>query len=63
VPIFEYECPACAQVFEVFTKRPEVGLAPVCPRCGAADAERVWSSFAGRIGEGSGCGSATKGFG
>ena len=32
MPIYEYECPACCNVFEIFQRMTEEPL-PVCPEC------------------------------
>jgi putative FmdB family regulatory protein len=44
MPLYDFLCRACGQVFE--TQSP-VDQLPACPRCGAAEAERQLSSFAG----------------
>jgi putative FmdB family regulatory protein len=44
MPLYDFLCRACGQVFE--TQSP-VDQLPACPRCGAAEAERRLSSFAG----------------
>lgn len=59
MPLYEYECQHCGQVFEVFTQRRETAAQPKCPACGKAGAERVLSSFSGKIGEGGVCGTVS----
>ncbi len=45
MPIFEYRCVPCGERFEALQSRGDEA-APRCPRCGAAEAERLLSSFA-----------------
>lgn len=49
VPLYDFRCRACQATFEEYV--PVATLAP-CPQCGAPDAERVLTGFAGphRIG-------------
>jgi putative FmdB family regulatory protein len=63
LPIFEYECQECGQVFEVLVHR--FGLTPVtaCPRCSKTNVERLWSTFATQASSRGGCGSAVDGIG
>jgi len=64
VPIFEYKCQTCGETFECFSQRAGAIKPPVCPSCGSAEAERVFSVFAGRVEGGSGrCGTAATGGG
>ncbi len=42
MPIYEYECPECGEVFEEWLKEYDVDEAP-CPKCGAS-AKRVISN-------------------
>jgi putative FmdB family regulatory protein len=44
VPLYDFRCRACGEQFEEFS-RP--GQTAPCPACGATDAERVLSAFAG----------------
>ena len=43
MPIFEYACRACQRQFEAVVRTGDV---PACPKCGAADLEKLISSFA-----------------
>jgi len=45
MPIYEYKCKSCDQVFEqlVFSSRDESNLN--CPACGSVDVERQMSCF------------------
>jgi putative FmdB family regulatory protein len=44
MPLYDFRCRACGERFEAFAPR---GQSAPCPTCGAPDAERVFSSFAG----------------
>jgi putative FmdB family regulatory protein len=59
MPLYEYECQNCGHVFEVFTQRREVAAQPRCPACGKANAQRVLSSFSGKVSDSAGCGTAS----
>ena len=63
MPLFEYRCMHCGQVFEVFTQRRDLLATPGCPECGKQKVERVLSAFSGKTGEGTGCSSSPYGFG
>jgi putative FmdB family regulatory protein len=45
MPIYEYECAACAERFEELVRSPDASVA--CPECGGAEVERLLSRFAG----------------
>jgi putative FmdB family regulatory protein len=62
MPLFEYECLNCGNVFEVMVRQGGSGTAPTCPECGKADLERLWSPFLGQSGKGESCGSGVPGF-
>lgn len=63
MPIFEYQCRTCDQVFEVLTRSVSGAQVVKCPQCGKTDVERLLSGFTGRTGSGSGCASTASGFG
>lgn len=46
MPIYEYRCPTCGQIFERLVRLG--AAAPPCPFCGAAGAERLVSLIARR---------------
>jgi putative FmdB family regulatory protein len=46
MPMFEYVCRACGKRFEELRSRVPDQLAPVCPRCGSAQVEKLFSPFA-----------------
>jgi putative FmdB family regulatory protein len=45
MPIYEYACPRCGQIFEKLV-RMGAGGAPSCPSCGADEAQRLVSLVA-----------------
>jgi putative FmdB family regulatory protein len=45
MPIYEYRCKKCGEVFERFMKVNEKGGSLTCPYCGGRKAEKVLSSF------------------
>ncbi|MEW6368860.1 MAG: zinc ribbon domain-containing protein [Acidobacteriota bacterium] len=46
MPMYEYECQACGERFELLQKLGATNEGVTCPKCGAAQSERVASSFA-----------------
>lgn len=46
MPIYEYRCRNCGKVFDAFQRVGEDGEALVCPECGTAKPEKLFSSFA-----------------
>jgi putative FmdB family regulatory protein len=44
MPIFEYRCEECSEVFTVLVLGARA-TGPVCPRCGAARTKKLVSSF------------------
>lgn len=46
MPVYEYECKKCKQVFEVFMTMAEAALKKVsCPLCTCDDVERRYAPF------------------
>ena len=43
MPIFEYKCKKCGEVFEAFLASPK--QKPKCPKCGSASLEKLISTF------------------
>jgi putative FmdB family regulatory protein len=65
MPIFEYLCTACGNLFEKVMKSGENGE-PDCPKCGSSNVEKQLSSFAAPAGAspaGGGCGHSSHGGG
>jgi putative FmdB family regulatory protein len=48
MPIYEYQCRACREVFEIFVRPSSTTTpdAPSCPSCQSQDLERLLSAFA-----------------
>ena len=44
VPLYDFECTACNERFEA---QVSVGADATCPACGATEARRVFTAFAG----------------
>jgi putative FmdB family regulatory protein len=70
MPIYEYRCESCSQVFEALRRMGESTKGLACPACGSKKLEQVFSSFAagggtsrGDAGGRSGGGCAPSGFG
>ncbi|HET7696917.1 MAG TPA: zinc ribbon domain-containing protein [Vicinamibacterales bacterium] len=42
MPLFDFRCRACGEVFEALVREP---ARPLCPACGASDLERLLSGF------------------
>lgn len=45
MPIYEYECPACAAKFELHRGINDSDSEIKCPKCGAKSPRRVFSAF------------------
>lgn len=46
MPIYEYGCRGCGKRFSVLVLKPGAAGQTRCPKCGAADLERLMSRFA-----------------
>lgn len=46
MPIYEYRCEECGERFEKLVRRAESDEPVRCPRCGAVETRRQFSSFA-----------------
>ncbi len=46
MPLYEYRCNQCGEVFERLRRFSEADEKTPCPRCQAEDARRLLSSFA-----------------
>ena len=52
MPLYEFECQRCRQVFEELVRAGSAGEALRCPSCGEQDVRKKMSTFAGRMGQG-----------
>jgi putative FmdB family regulatory protein len=50
MPIYEYRCPACGKLTEVFQRTSKGELPPSCPSCGHDKMERQFSCFSSSSG-------------
>ena len=58
MPIYEYRCRKCGEVFERFMKVNERGDSLTCPYCGETKPKKILSSFSSKGSEAtSSCGS------
>ncbi len=60
VPIYEFRCMGCNELFEVLSVRASADEAVRCPHCGGESLERVLSRVARTRGDGSGDGGAAE---
>ena len=51
MPIYEYKCSKCGNVFEVFQRIGADGSELNCPICGAPRPEKIFSAFASTGGD------------
>jgi len=60
MPIYEYQCRKCGEVFERFMKVSEKGDSLTCPYCGENKPEKILSGFSSSKGSesSSSCGSS-----
>ncbi len=63
LPLFEYRCLECGRVYEVFVQRVDPTAVRVCPGCGTANVERLFSAFATHTSGPGGCGTTPDGIG
>jgi putative FmdB family regulatory protein len=52
MPIYEYKCRECGEIFETFKALNDNDSEVVCPRCGAKKPDRLISSFFRKSGDG-----------
>jgi putative FmdB family regulatory protein len=45
MPIYEYRCEACGEVFEVLVRSRSRQTGPRCPKCGSAEVTKAMSLF------------------
>lgn len=46
MPLYEYRCNACGQVFEKMMRWSEADRTPLCPHCQSQDTKKKVSAFA-----------------
>lgn len=46
MPLYEFRCRSCGERFEQLVRGEDRNQPVVCPRCQAAETERVFSAFA-----------------
>ncbi len=46
MPVYEYYCASCARRFEALRTMSQAAAPIACPRCGAAETQKVLSVFA-----------------
>ena len=44
MPLYDYKCGACGEVFEILTSLAERDAKAVCPACGGHDTARLYGS-------------------
>lgn len=49
MPLYEYRCQRCEQVFEKLVSREQRDKPGGCPACGCARSQRLMSTFAGHV--------------
>jgi len=54
MPIYEFKCLKCNDIFELLLINKSQSLEPRCPKCHSEDIERVLSTIGYAIGSGSG---------
>ena len=54
MPIYEFRCLKCNEVFEILQMSSEDEVEMKCPRCGSEDFQRVLSTASYAMGEGKG---------
>lgn len=47
MPLYEYRCSSCGSRFEVLRRMGQGSEGLSCPRCGQAEVEKEYSTFAG----------------
>lgn len=54
MPIYEFKCMGCGEIFELLLKPGEAFEGVICPQCGDQSAERVLSKVSHTVGSSSG---------
>jgi putative FmdB family regulatory protein len=58
MPLYEYRCPCCGHRFEVLQRMGQGAEGLTCPRCGAGEVEKQFSTFASATAGGGASGEA-----
>ena len=58
MPVFEYRCKKCGHVTS-FLEKAGTKRAHVCEKCGSAETEKIFSTFAARVGSSSDAGGSS----
>jgi putative FmdB family regulatory protein len=61
MPLYEYRCKSCGEVFEKMMRWSEADRSPVCPNCQSADTHKQISTFASHGTSSSGVSASTAG--
>ena len=61
MPIYEYKCKKCSNIFEAFQSIGADGEKLECPKCGAPKPEKLFSAFASSDGSSFGSGGSSSG--
>jgi len=40
MPIYEYQCPSCGEVFDKLMRFSEADQVPICPKCGEKETQK-----------------------
>ena len=48
MPVYEYRCQSCGEVFEILQRMGQGAEGLTCPSCGSEQLEKVFSTFAAR---------------
>jgi putative FmdB family regulatory protein len=46
MPIYEFECRKCGEIFEALRPMDDTGRTLTCPECGAKAPKKIFSTFA-----------------
>lgn len=60
MPLYEFKCEKCNEIFELLVMSHEEEVEMKCPHCGAADFERVLSTTHYAMGAGTGSGAGAR---
>jgi len=45
MPVYEYQCKACGETFDLFVRSATQRTEPACPKCGSTKVEKAVSLF------------------